>query len=289
MKIAMVNGVRLAFEVHGDAGEPVLFLGGTGMPGSFWLYMGQVPALLAAGFRPVTFDGRGVGASEGTAGPYTVPQLAEDAAGLIRALDLGPTHLVGVSQGGFIAEHLASTCPELLSTVTLIASAGPTTAYTRAWAQCWRDLLATGCPIPDSVYVSDILATGLPQTMLQDDDVTVQHWVSLFSAATGWTNPGMLGQQAACHAWLLDHDHQAAWPAVTVPCLVMAFEHDLSFPPRVGRIAAGAMPAAEFLAIAGVGHANGLFDAAAEITAGLLDFLGRHRDGARPLAGEVDG
>lgn len=159
-----------------------------------------------------------------------------------------------------------------------MGGAGPTTAYTRAWAQGWGDLLATGCPIAVSVDVSDILATGLPHAVLQDEDATVQHWASMFPAATGWTSPGMLGQLADCHAWLLE-DSEATWPGITVPCLVMAFEHDLSFPPRGDR-AAAAIPHAKSLAIPGVGHANGLFDSAEEITAGLLAFLERHREGA---------
>jgi len=55
-----------------------------------------------------------------------------------------------------------------------------------------------------------------------------------------------------------------------MPSLVIAFEHDLHFPPRVGSHAAAQMPRGEFVMIGTVGHVDGLFDAAEEISAALV-------------------
>lgn len=263
----------MPFEVHGERGGPVLLLGGTGMPGFVW-QMSQVPALLAAGFRCVTFDTRGVAAGS-PPGPYTVAQLADDAVALIAHLDVAPVHLVGVSQGGFAAERLAHVRPDLVDTVTLIASAGATTAYTRAWAQGWQDLLASGLPIPQSLFVSDNLVHGLPLSVLQGDDAVVEKWLDMLVQAQ-WTSPGMRGQYAACYQWLLTDDHDSRRSVMDMPCLVLAFEHDVHFPPRSGEQAAARMPRGEFRAVGGVGHVDGLFEAADPINAALVDFLGRH-------------
>ncbi len=173
----------MPFDVHGERGRPVLLLGGTGMPGFAW-QMSQVPALLATGFRCVTLDTRGVAAGS-PPGPYTVAQLADDAVALITHLDLAPVHLVGVSQGGFVSECLAQVRPDLVDTVTLIASAGATTAYTRAWAQGWQDLLASGLPIPQSLFVSDNLVHGLPLSVLQGDDASSRNGGTCSSKHSG--------------------------------------------------------------------------------------------------------
>ncbi len=61
-----------------------------------------------------------------------------------------------------------------------------------------------------------------------------------------------------------------------MPCLVLAFEHDVHFPPRSGEQAAARMPRGEFRTVGGVGHVDGLFEAAEPIKAALVDFLGRH-------------
>ncbi|WHT23372.1 alpha/beta hydrolase [Crossiella sp. CA-258035] len=272
MLFAEVNGIRLAYDVHGDQGEPVLLLGGTGMPGFAW-QIAQVPALIEAGFQPITVDGRGVGQSDAPPGPYTVPELADDVAELLKHLDLGPVHVVGLSQGGFVAEHLAGTRPELLTSVTLIGSAGPATAYSRARMRAWRDLMTTGVTIPDSVYILDNLTHSLPSVALQNEDDTVEKWNTLLSAQPHWHGPGLLGQHAACQDWLLETDRTGLWHQIGTRCLIVAFEHDLAFPPASAREAARAITGAQFVVLAGVGHANGMFDSAAELNATLVRFL----------------
>ena len=57
MAEATVNGVRLAYDVHGE-GEPVLLICATGQPAFSWS-LSQVPALTGAGYQVITFDNRG--------------------------------------------------------------------------------------------------------------------------------------------------------------------------------------------------------------------------------------
>ena len=65
----------LAYEVAGS-GDPVLFIAGTGGAGRTW-HIHQVPAFVAAGYRCITFDNRGIGATENTGGFSTVQMLAD--------------------------------------------------------------------------------------------------------------------------------------------------------------------------------------------------------------------
>ncbi len=99
-----VNGIRLWYEDRGE-GPSVVLIGGTSMPTAAW-DLTLRPALIAAGYRVVAFDGRGVGRSDAPPAPYALADLTRDVAGLVQALALAPCHVVGLSLGGFVAEDL---------------------------------------------------------------------------------------------------------------------------------------------------------------------------------------
>lgn len=120
MPIIHVNGVDLYYESHG-AGDPVLLVHGLGSSTLDW--EAQV-AVLARHQRVITFDVRGHGRSAKPKQRYSVALFAEDTAALIRALDLGPMHVVGISMGGMIAFQLAVTAPELVRSLVIVNS-GP--------------------------------------------------------------------------------------------------------------------------------------------------------------------
>jgi len=118
-----VNGATLWYEEHGAGPETVVFAHGLLWSGR--MFDAQV-AELADRFRCVTFDFRGQGQSEVTAGGYDMETLADDAAALIEALGCAPCHFVGLSMGGFIGMRLAARRPELVRSLVLIeTSADP--------------------------------------------------------------------------------------------------------------------------------------------------------------------
>jgi 3-oxoadipate enol-lactonase len=118
-----VNGATLWYEEHGAGPETVVFAHGLLWSGR--MFDAQV-AELADRFRCVTFDFRGQGKSEVTAGGYDMDTLSDDAAALIEALGCAPCHFVGLSMGGFIGMRLAARRPELVRSLVLIeTSADP--------------------------------------------------------------------------------------------------------------------------------------------------------------------
>jgi pimeloyl-ACP methyl ester carboxylesterase len=130
------NGIDIAYETFGDPGHPPLLLV-MGLGTQMIAWPDELCEDLAGrGYYVVRFDNRDVGASTHLDGvrapritkvatkrarpPYTIDDMADDAAGLVDALDLGPVHLVGASLGGFIAQTVALRHPDKVRSLTLI-------------------------------------------------------------------------------------------------------------------------------------------------------------------------
>jgi pimeloyl-ACP methyl ester carboxylesterase len=112
MPIVTVGPVDLYFEVRGS-GPPVLFImGATGDAGHFSTVAGQ----LADEFTALTYDRRGNSRSSRPPGwdTTTVEEQADDAAGLLRALELAPAAVFGSSSGAICALSLLVRYPELV-------------------------------------------------------------------------------------------------------------------------------------------------------------------------------
>ncbi len=272
MDMIAVNGVNIGFEISG-AGEPVMLIGGTGMPPAGWDAAGLRPALVHGGYQVVAFAARGVAPSGAPAPPYTVEDLCLDVAGLLDHLGQSQCRVVGLSLGGFVTEVLARTRPDLVRAAVLIASAGPPTAMTRLMLRAQRDVAAAG-PVPVSSTTYDDVRAALPPDVLRDDDAQVERWSQMLAFDTWTSSAGQSGQYTAAWSWLEDDQRMDRLAQITVPCLVVAFEHDLQFPPRCGRQAAAAIPRGEFIEVPSAAH-GGLFthpDVCCEI---LLSYINR--------------
>ncbi len=116
MPVLRVNGVDLAYEVHGDAGPPLVLTHGSWGDRRGWAAV--VPGL-ARVCRVVTWDRRGHGQSGNLPGQGIREQDSDDLAGLIDALGLAPAHVAGNSFGGSISLGLAARRPELFRSISV--------------------------------------------------------------------------------------------------------------------------------------------------------------------------
>ena len=267
-----LDDVTLVYEVVGD-GEPILLVPGCGQPAAAF-QIGLAPGLVAAGYQVILFDNRGVPPSSMPPGPYSVGQLATDALGLLDHLGIAdPIRVAGHSLGGWIAETLVVENAERIRAAALMGSANRPTSWEKAITTLERELAASGVELPRLYYALETIRY-LPYHDLQNDEV-IDGWLELIGDLEEWPNPGRLGQYEAALAWSTDPVRTTAWPAITVPCLVMSFEFDIDSPPARAREAADAIPGAEYAEIAGASHL-GFLTHAGSVTETLVDYFRRH-------------
>jgi len=125
MPFEKINGVSIHYDTFGS-GQSLILIPGWGGSGESW--RPEMIKLLAERCTVITYDPRGTGQSEKPDTPYTMKMFAEDAAGLIKALKLAPTNVMGFSMGGSVAQVLALEHPEVVKSLILCcssASGGP--------------------------------------------------------------------------------------------------------------------------------------------------------------------
>ncbi len=146
MPMATTNGIEMAYEISGpETGEPLLLVGGLGVQIISWTQT-FVDALVARRFRVIAYDNRDIGlstkhddwgpadiktafsqarAKEKVAAPYTLEDMADDAAGLLDAIGVAKAHIVGSSNGGAVAQTLAIRHPSKIATmISVMATSG---------------------------------------------------------------------------------------------------------------------------------------------------------------------
>jgi pimeloyl-ACP methyl ester carboxylesterase len=116
MSTATVNGVRLFYELTGEAGPPLVFVHGSWGDHTIWHLV--VPAL-AERCRVLVYDRRGHGQSEQPPGQGSAEEDAVDLAALIAHLGLVPAHVVGTSSGAKVALRLAIRHPDLVRSLAI--------------------------------------------------------------------------------------------------------------------------------------------------------------------------
>src|SRR6202158_761338 len=116
-------GARIHWDEEGS-GAPLLLIMGLGWPSHAWH---RSRPILSEKYRTIALDNRGVGRSEVPPGPYSIAQMAADAAAVLNAARVNTAHIFGVSMGGMIAQEFALQYPKRVRSLILgcTAAGGP--------------------------------------------------------------------------------------------------------------------------------------------------------------------
>lgn len=109
--------------VEAGSGPLVVFL--HGFPTFWWTWRHQLESVSRAGFRAVAVDMRGYGGSDHTPHGYDPLTLADDVAGLVRALGERDAVVVGQGWGGLVAWTVAARHPDAVSGIAVVGMPHP--------------------------------------------------------------------------------------------------------------------------------------------------------------------
>jgi pimeloyl-ACP methyl ester carboxylesterase len=261
------RGITLCYETFGEEGDPPLLLTMglatqmIGWPDDF------CRELASRGFYVVRFDNRDAGRSTHVKGPppsvldlirrnkaaahYTLADMADDAAGLLRELDLAPAHVVGASMGGMIGQTLAARHPgSVRSLVSIMSTTGSRWAGQPA-ARMYPMLLKRPGAGRDAYVKRTMTVFGAIGSTSLDQDMDAIRDVAERSYDRDH-DPAGPGRQLA--AILASGDRTAEVRRVTVPTLVVHGKSDKLVSPSGGRATAKAINGAQLLLIDGMGH-----------------------------------
>ena len=285
------GGITLCYETYGSpANPPLLLIQGLGMQMIGWPEE-FCEQLVARGFFVVRFDNRDAGRSTHVLGRaptlrqlvlrrikpvhYRLTDMARDAAGLIRALELGPVHVVGISMGGMIAQTLAAQHPELVRSLTSIMS---------NTGNRWKGQPALG--------VMRFLVRQAPA----DRDGYIAHMARVFAAigSTGLPQDTEFVRERAARSYDRDHDRAGSGRQlgaviasgdrtdelrrITAPTLVIHGTADRLVRPSGGMATTSAIRGARLMLIEGMGH-----DLPSAAWPELLDAIAGHTRAAEEM------
>lgn len=261
------RGITLCYETFGMRSDPTaLLIMGLGTQMVAW-HEDFCRELAAQGLHVVRFDNRDIGRSTHVQGApptigqlllrsrraarYTLADMADDASGLLRELDLAPAHVIGASMGGMIAQTLAARHPDQVRSLTSIMSN--------------TGALTNGQP---ALRLYPFFLRRRPAGL----DEYVAHFARMFAAigSTGLPRDPDLIRELAGVSYERDHDvsgpgrQLAAIIAsgdrtrelrrIGAPTLVVHGTADPLVSPSGGRATARAIKGAKLMNVGGMGH-----------------------------------
>lgn len=263
------NGVTFAYKRFGTGeGVPVVFF--QHFRGNIDNWDPKLVDAIAEHRQVVLFDNTGVGGSTGTT-PHTVEEMADDAIAFLLALGLEQVDVFGYSLGGFVAQDIALTQPQLVRKLVL-AGTGPKGAPgMERWSDDVVDAVVQDQTGPDGVlYVfyapteSSQRAGGASLGRIygwqegRDADVSLETKNAQYDAVLNWG--------------VRDWNAVARLSTITQPTLILQGDDDIMIPTRASHTLAGLIPNATIRLYPDASHGS-IFQHADEAAADTLAFL----------------
>ena len=266
MPTTKANGITLNYQIDGDSGTKgtIVLINGLADDLASWGF--QTPALVDAGYRVLSFDNRGIGASDKPAGAYTSRQMADDAKALVDQLKITGFHLMGVSMGGMIAQEYALAYPGDLKSVTLACTYGVADPFCQTMFAMWADI-AKKIDVP--FVMRDVSLWAFTGPFFEDRPDEAAEFAEAM-AGLPMTVDAYLSQLNV----IQKHDALDRAKAIKVPTLVLAGEEDILIPVRLSKRLHAAIPGATWQTTSG-GHAC-LWETPEPFNAAFLAFIAKH-------------
>lgn len=273
MTLINANGINIKVEQHGILGNtPLILVRGLGSQLIHWP-SSLIDGFVEQGFHVMTFDNRDTGLShkfskagvpdiaalqaKAAAGepldvPYRLSDMANDAVAVLDACGVEKAHVMGISMGGGIVQHLAMDHADRLLSVTIIMSSSGAPNLPEATPEVRKLLLSAPASHDRDAVIAHTLISDLAwfSPAFPFDDAERRGLIG--RAYDRCYDPaGVVRQYAAVVSGMGRADELAN---IDLPALVIHGTADTLLPIEHGRDIAARIPGAEFIAIEGMGH-----------------------------------
>lgn len=268
-KTVDVGGAVFAYRQLGvDTGVPVIFLNHLGAVMDNW--DPRVVDGIASRHRVITFDNRGVGASQGST-PDSVQAMARDAVAFIRALGFEQVDLLGFSLGGFITQVIAQEEPQLVRKIVL-AGTGPAggEGIDKVTSVTIRDMIKGALTLKDPKHYLFFTRTSNGQMAARQFMARLKERTDNRDTSISLT--AFRNQLKAIHAW--GRQEPSDLSGIRQPVLVVNGEADRMVPTSNSVDLVRRLPDAQLKLYSDAGH-GGLFQYHEEFVEEVLEFLER--------------
>lgn len=257
---ALVDGIRLHYELVGEAGPLVVLTHGLG--GRLEFFDSHVEPL-ARRYRVLRWDLRGAGRSEKPPGPYSAALFARDLAGLLDHLGEAAAHLVGHSGGGVVTQRFALDHPTRTRALVLASTSSEVGAKaTAAWNRLADTVEQRGFgPAdrePDPRGFGPAFAAARPDVVRALAEQTRQNDPRAYAASA---------RAFGAYNWTAELE------ALRAPTLILQGLADQMTPPGGSVILSRRLPHARLVMVPEAGH-NLPIEMPALFTTAILAFLG---------------
>jgi non-heme chloroperoxidase len=262
--------IRIYYEDHGS-GPPVVLVHGYALNGHSWEK--QEAALLAAGYRVITYDRRGSGASSRPSVGYDFDTLAADLHVLLSSLDLRGVVLAGFAMGtGEVTRYLAGHGSARVSAAVLVAPLLPFLLKTDdnpdGIDRSVFDGIAMRTAADRPAAMKDFMDRAYNIDLLGGSRVSDQAWQNSFYVAISASARAALGCVTACL-----EDFRGDLATISIPVLVIHGDQDRVLPfEATSRRLPALLKNTRSTIIAGGPHAI-IWTHADEVNQALLDFI----------------
>jgi pimeloyl-ACP methyl ester carboxylesterase len=266
MPKAHANGIDIYYEIHGS-GDPLVLINGLGY--DLWMWHKMIPGL-AEHLQVIAFDNRGVGKTDKPDGPYTAQMLADDTAGLLEALEISRAAVMGHSMGGFVAQALVVSRPELVSKLILSATNYGGPRHIPVTQEALTVITDTKSD-PIERLKRGILVACAPGFGETHPEI-VEEWVDY--RVENPTLPEHQLAQIAIGMAMMDEEacFERKLKSVRVPTLILFGEHDKVVPPGNAELLAREIPNSTIKILPNAGHFFPL-ELPNEAVATIVEFL----------------
>jgi 3-oxoadipate enol-lactonase len=235
------NGINLYYEIHGQ-GEAVVFVAGFSADHGAWQ---NIIADFTKSHQVVVFDNRGIGQSDCPDYPYTIEMMADDAIGLVKALQLGPAHFIGHSGGGYIVQNIVYKYPELVKSAVIANAFNKMDVLGVLYAKTRLEMIQA--KVPNKFIVKFITMLCWSKKYLSQPGKFDKLVEGSFYPIT------LQGYKHQLNA-MLNFDSSSWLDAIKKPCLIIGADEDLLASAEQVQQMASAIPNAEYFCFENVGH-----------------------------------